>query len=113
MLPPSWLKLAGETWPENQAGKARHHHKKMQPLVWKTAEVAPSMRERRFYIAQASSTARYARSNRSAAQRSHHARSRAMSMSMPETLCARSFAGTEGFEQSRRERREGRCGSHT
>ena len=43
-------------------------------------------RARRFCIVPASATAIYAHSNRSAAQRNHHARSRATSMSMPATL---------------------------
>jgi hypothetical protein len=47
---------------------------------------APFTRVRPFCIVQASSNAMYARSNRSAAQRSRLARSRAISMSTPETL---------------------------
>jgi hypothetical protein len=46
-------------------------------------------RARPVCIAQASSTAMHVRSNRSAAQRNHHARSRAISMSMLETLPGR------------------------
>ena len=46
-------------------------------------------RARPVCIAQASSTATHVRSNRSAAQRNHHARSRAISMSMLETLPGR------------------------
>ncbi|MEH2519559.1 IS5 family transposase [Bradyrhizobium sp. AZCC 1610] len=48
-------------------------------------QVAQCMRARRFCIVPASSTAMYAHSNPSAAQKSHHARSRAISMSMPAT----------------------------
>jgi hypothetical protein len=62
-------------------------------------------RARRFCIAQASWTAMYAHSNRSAAPRNLHARSRATSMRAPETLPGRSL-GTESFEQSRRERKK-------
>ena len=47
---------------------------------------APCTRARRFCIAPASSTAMYARSNRSAVQKIHRARSRATSMNTPETL---------------------------
>ena len=46
-------------------------------------------RARPVCIAQASSTATHVRSNRSAAQRNHHARSRAITMSMLETLPGR------------------------
>jgi hypothetical protein len=51
-----------------------------------SGRVAPYMRARHFCIVQASSTVMYAHSNPSAAQRNHHARSRATSMSTPETL---------------------------
>ena len=64
-----------------------------------SGQAVPYMRARRFCIARASSTATYAHLNSSAAQRNHHARSRATSMSMPRDL-ARSFVGTEGFKQS-------------
>src|SRR5260370_11830064 len=64
---------------------------------------APCTRARRFCIVRASSTAMYARLNRSAVQKNHRARSRATYMSTPGT---RSFAGTEGFETSRRERKK-------
>lgn len=70
-----------------------------QPGTFTTARVVsglgravPCTRARPFCIVPASSTAMYARSNRSAAQRNHHARSRAISMSMPETLPGRSLA---------------------
>ena len=48
-------------------------------------QVAPCMRARRFCIAPARSIAIYARSNPSAAQKNHRARSRATSMNRPET----------------------------
>jgi transposase len=51
----------------------------------------PCTRARPFCIAPASSTAMHARSNRSAAQKNHHVRSRAISTSMPETLPGRSL----------------------
>src|SRR5438874_6038369 len=70
-----------------------------------SGRAVPYMRARRFCIARASSTATYAHLNSSAAQRNHHARSRATSMSMPRDL-ARSFVGTEGFKQSQRERKK-------
>src|ERR1700723_2564911 len=60
---------------------------------------------RRFCIVPAGGTAGYARSNPSAAQRSHHARSRATSIERARDV-ARSFVGSEGFEQSRRERKK-------
>src|SRR5215216_2769449 len=53
------------------------------------ARAVPCMRARRFCIAQASSTAMYAHSNPSAVQKTHRTRSRATSMSMPETLPGR------------------------
>jgi hypothetical protein len=52
----------------------------------------PCTRARPFCIVRASSTVTYARSNHSAAQKNHHARSRAMFMSMPEMLPGRSLA---------------------
>ena len=70
-----------------------------------SGQAVPYMRARRFCIVRASSTATYARSNRNAAQRNRHARSRATSMSMPGTSLARS-PGADGFEQSRRERKK-------
>jgi hypothetical protein len=49
----------------------------------------PCMRARRFCIAPASSTATYARSNRSAVRKTHRARSHATSMNTRETLPVR------------------------
>jgi hypothetical protein len=46
---------------------------------------APSTRARRLYIVRASSTAMHVRSNRDAVQKNHRAKSRATSMSAPET----------------------------
>jgi hypothetical protein len=66
---------------------------------------------RRFCIAQASSTAMSAHSNRSAAPRNHHARSRAISMSMPETLPGRSLA-PRALSSHGASARRSRCGSH-
>ena len=63
------------------------------------------MRARRFCIVPVSSTAMYARSNRSAAQKNHRARSRADIHEHARDV-ARSLAGTDGFEQSRRERKK-------
>jgi hypothetical protein len=59
---------------------------------------APWTRARHFYIVQASSTAICARSNRSAAQKNHRARSRPGRWSVADC--------TEGFETSRRERKK-------
>ena len=53
---------------------------------------AQCTRPRHFCIAQASSTVMCAHSNPNAVQRNHHARSRATSTSMPETLPGRSLA---------------------
>ena len=50
---------------------------------------APCTRARRFCIVRASSTAMYARLNRSAVQKIHRARSRATSMNTPKTLPGR------------------------
>ena len=72
----------------------------------------PCTRAGPFYIAQASSTAMHARSNRSAVQRNHHARSRAISMSMPETLPGRSLTPRTSSSRGISARRS-RCGSHT
>ena len=63
-------------------------------------------------IAPTSSTALYAHSNLSAAQRNHSARSRATSMSMPETLPGRSLAPRALSSRDVSVRRS-RCGSHT
>jgi hypothetical protein len=62
-----------------------------------SGRAAQCMRARRFCIAPASSTAIYAHSSCSAAQRNHHARSRAISMSRPETLHGRSRPFYLGF----------------
>jgi hypothetical protein len=59
---------------------------------------------RHFCIVPASSAAMYAHSNPSAIQKTHRARCRATSMQRPRR--ARSFAGTEDFEKSRRERKK-------
>src|ERR1700730_18624870 len=72
--------------------------------------VAPCMRARRFCIAPASSTAMYVRSNRSAVQKNHRARSRAISMSMPATLPGRSLA-PKGLSSRDVSARRLRCGS--
>ena len=62
---------------------------------------------RRFCIVPAGGTAGYARSNPAKLpRRSHHARSCATSMSDTLRDVARSFVGSEGFEQSRRERKK-------
>jgi len=75
-------------------------------------QAAPFTRARRFCIVQASSTATYARSNRSAAQRSRLARSRVTSMNTPETLPARSLA-PRALNSRGASARRSRCGSHT
>jgi len=72
--------------------------------------VAPCMRARRFCIAPASSTAMHVRSNRSAVQKNHRARSRAISMSMPATLPGRSLA-PKGLSSRDVSARRSRCGS--
>src|SRR6202051_5129206 len=72
----------------------------------------PCTRARPFCIAPASSTAMCARSNRSAAQRNHHARSRAISTSMPETLPVHSLAPRVLSSRDMSARRS-RCDSHT
>ena len=77
-----------------------------------SGRAAPCTKARRFCIVRASSTATYARSNPSAAQRNHHARSRAISMSMPETLPDRSLAPRASSSRGASARRS-RCGSHT
>ena len=74
-------------------------------------QVAPCMRARRFCIAPASSTAMHARSNPSAAQKSHRARSRAIFMSMPATSPDRSLAPRTLSSRGVSGRRS-RCGSH-
>src|SRR5207302_5572028 len=73
------------------------------PAESSSGRVAQCTMTRRFCIVPAGATAAYAHSNRSAAQRNHHARSRAISMSAPATLPGLSLAG---FEQSRRERKK-------
>ena len=73
---------------------------------------APCMRARRFCIAPASSTATFVHSNRNAAQRNHHARSRAISTSMPETLPGRSLA-PKALSSRDISARRSRCGSRT
>ena len=73
---------------------------------------APCTRAKRCCIAQASSTATFAHSNRSAAQRSHRARSRAISMNMPGTLRGRSLAPRASSNRGVSARRS-RCGSRT
>jgi Resolvase, N terminal domain len=73
---------------------------------------APCTRARPCYIAPASSTAMYAHSNPSAAQSSHPARSRAISMSMPEMSPGRSLAPRDLRSLSVSARRS-RCGSRT
>jgi hypothetical protein len=73
---------------------------------------APCTRARPYCIAQASSTAMHARSDRSAAQRNHHARSRAISMSTPEMLPGRSPALKPSNGQDVSARRL-RCGLRT
>ena len=75
-------------------------------------QVAPCMRARRFCIVPASSTAMYARSNPSAAQKSHHARSRAISMSMPATSHGRWLAPRTLSSRGASGRRS-RCGLRT
>jgi len=65
---------------------------------------APCAGARRSCIVPASLTAMYAHSNRSAAQRNHHARFRVISEHARDV--ARSLAGTVAFEQSRRERKK-------
>jgi hypothetical protein len=67
---------------------------------------------RRFCIAPASSTATFVHSNRNAAQRNHHARSRAISTSMPETLPGRSLA-PKALSSRDISARRSRCGSRT
>jgi hypothetical protein len=57
-----------------------------------SGRAAPCTRTRRFCIAPASSTATFAHSNRNAAQKSHPARSHAISMSMPAMSPDRSLA---------------------
>jgi hypothetical protein len=76
------------------------------------ARVVPCMRARPFCIAPASSTAMYVHSNRSAVQRTQRARSRAISMSAPETSPGRSLAPTALSSRDVNGRRS-RCGSHT
>jgi hypothetical protein len=82
------------------------------PRGKRLGRAAPCTRARPCCIAQASSTAMYARSNPNAAQRNLHARFRAISMSMPETLPGRSLApkALSGHGMSAR---RSRCGSHT
>jgi len=60
----------------------------------------------------AGATAVYAHSNHSAAQRSHHARSRAISMSAPATLPGLSLAPRASNSRDVSARRS-RCGLHT
>jgi IS5 family transposase len=72
----------------------------------------PCTRARRFCIVPASSTAMYARSNLSAAQRNHRARSRAISMSTPGTSPGRSQAPRASSSRGGSARRS-RCGSRT
>jgi transposase len=74
--------------------------------------VAPCTRARRFYIAPASSTAMHARSNRSAVQKNHRARSRATSMSVPATLPGRSLV-PKALSNRDVSARRSRCGSRT
>ena len=66
----------------------------------------------RFCIVPADGTAVYARSNHSAAQRSHHARSRATSMSAPATLPGLSLAPRASNSRGVSARRS-RCALHT
>jgi hypothetical protein len=73
---------------------------------------APCTRARRFCIVAASWTATYVRSNRSAAQRNHHARSHAISMSTPETSPGRSLVPRVLSSRDVSGRRS-RCGLHT
>jgi transposase len=73
---------------------------------------APCTKARRFCTAPASSTAMHAHSNRSAAQRNQRARSRATSMSTPETLPVRLRALKPSSSHAVSARRS-RCGSPT
>ena len=73
---------------------------------------APCTKARRFCIVRASSTAMYARSNRSAVQKNHRARSRATSMSTPGTLPGRSLV-PRALSSRNGSARRSRWGSHT
>ena len=77
-----------------------------------SGRAAPCTRARRFCIVPASSTATYARSNPSAAQKNHRVRSRAISMSTPETSPGRSLAPRASSNRGASARRS-RCGSRT
>jgi hypothetical protein len=77
-----------------------------------SGQVALCIRARRFYIVQASSIAKYAHSSRSAASRNHYARSRAISMSMLETLPDHSLAPRPLSSRGASARRS-RCGLRT
>jgi hypothetical protein len=70
------------------------------------------LKARRFCIVPAGATAVYAHSNRSAAQRNHHARSRAISMSAPATLPGLSLAPRASNSRGVSAKRS-RCGLHT
>jgi len=73
---------------------------------------APCTRARRFCIVRASSTAMYARSNRSAAQKNHRARSRATYMNTPGTSPGRSPVPRASRRRDVSARRS-RCGLRT
>jgi len=73
---------------------------------------APCTRAKRFCTVRASSTAMYARSNRSAVQKNHRARSRATYMSTPVTSPGRSLAPRASRHRDVSERRS-RCGLRT
>jgi IS5 family transposase len=77
-----------------------------------SGRAAPCTRARRFCIAQASSIATFAHSNRNAAQRNQRARSRATSMSTPGTSPVRSLVPTALSSRAMSARRP-RCGSRT
>ncbi|MGY4429581.1 hypothetical protein ACVWWO_002058 [Bradyrhizobium sp. F1.13.1] len=74
-------------------------------------QAVPCMKARRCCIEQASSTAMYARLNRSAVQKNRRARSRATSMNTPETLPGR-LPTPKTLRSHDVSARRSRCGSH-
>src|ERR1700730_11184942 len=109
--------IAGQDWrrdrdPMRSSRAVKEYLATLDDTAWGAASdvVAPCMRARRFCIAPASSTAMYVRSNRSAVQKNHRARSRAISMSMPATLPGRSL-GPRGLSARDVSARRLRCGS--
>jgi transposase len=77
-----------------------------------SGRAAPCTRAKRFCTVRASSTATYARLNRSAVQKSHRARSRATYMSTPGTSPGRSLAPRASRRRDVSARRS-RCSLHT